>query len=257
MNCEHIQILLNGLVDQELELQELVMAEGHLQSCASCQAYFQQLTNQRATLQQQVTYHQVPSQLQQRILDSLPAPTQTASVTSVRRSRSWVNNGAIAASFLAVCISAGYIYVQPSTSDRLAEEAIANHVRGLLTNHLTDVASSDQHTVKPWFNGKLDFSPPVKDLTTDGFPLLGGRLDYLDHRPVATLTYRHRLHYISLFILPRDASNRFALHSSLAQNGYHLLTWTDNAMEFWAVSDVNLTQLRKFQQLQQALQTTP
>jgi len=130
---------------------------------------------------------------------------------------------------------------------RLAQEIVSAHVRSLITDHLTDVASTDQHTVKPWFTGKVTFSPTVADLAAQGFPLIGGRLDVLDDQPVAVLVYQRRKHFINLFIRP-STSNVSSSGKSLAQRGYHLVHWTAGGMDYWAVSDVNAADVQDFAQ---------
>jgi anti-sigma factor RsiW len=126
-----------------------------------------------------------------------------------------------------------------------AESVVASHIRALQPGHLMDVASTDQHTVKPWFDGRLDYAPPVKDLATDGFPLIGGRLDYLDGRPVAALAYRHAQHIIDFYVWPRSGRSA-ADGGSGGVNGYNYVRWSTNDMTFWAVSDVNPADLDTF-----------
>jgi anti-sigma factor RsiW len=130
----------------------------------------------------------------------------------------------------------------------LAEEAVSSHIRSLMANHLADVASTDQHTVKPWFNGKLDFSPPVKDLAEEGFPLTGGRLDYLEGRPVAGLLHRRNRHIINLFVWPSSRSG--SRPEAFSIKGYNVVHWTESGMTFWAVSDLNRKELDQFAQHQ-------
>lgn len=155
---------------------------------------------------------------------------------------------ALAASFLlAIVLSSGttWYVTAANQQDQLADEIVASHVRSLQAGHLTDVPSSDQHTVKPWFGGKLDLSPPVVDLAAQGFPLVGGRLDYIDHRPIAALVYRHKQHVINLFVWTQGAS-AVAPKPPAELQGYNLRRWQEGDMTFWAVSDVNGADLDMF-----------
>src|SRR6185503_12846278 len=136
---------------------------------------------------------------------------------------------------------------QSNTDDLLAQEVVSSHIRSMMLNHLVDVPSSDQHTVKPWFNGKLDFAPDVKDLVDQGFPLVGGRLDYVDNRAVAALVYQRRKHSINLFIWPSSDAAKSTQQFSV--NGYNIIHWTNSGSTYWAVSDVNSTDLSEFAKL--------
>lgn len=168
-----------------------------------------------------------------------PAPAQPR--RRVWQGLAWFGTGAATAWGLALVLLATPLPPQ----DALAEGVTANHVRSLMASHLADVASSDQHTVKPWFAGKLDFSPPVIDLAMEGFPLTGGRLDYLDGRTVAALVYRSGPHVINLFVWPMvDAKVQGPVFST--RQGYQLAHWAQGGMQAWAVSDLNATELRNF-----------
>jgi anti-sigma factor RsiW len=177
---------------------------------------------------------------------------RTASAVSVPRKRrsarlSWAWTSIAAAAVLVAMVAwrVGPMTFRPSPEDFLAQEVLASHVRSLMASHLTDVPSSDQHTVKPWFNGRLDFSPPVKDLSAEGFPLVGGRLDYLEDRPIAALVYQRRKHFINLFIWPSPPSKQ----KSFTRQGYNLFRWAQSGMTYWAVSDLNWTELKEFVRL--------
>ena len=148
----------------------------------------------------------------------------------------------VAAALLSFTI--GVQFAGPSADDRLLDEVVGDHARALLTDHAFDVASSDQHTVKPWFAAKLEFSPPVRDLSADGFPLIGGRLDYLDHTRVAVLAYRRRQHEIDVFVWPVASGTSGVSGLSRTSRGYGVVRWSDGGMNFCAVSDVEPAELQ-------------
>lgn len=160
--------------------------------------------------------------------------------------------GAVLAFGLAVGLGAGSAWMplmhhQAQAPDELTNEIVASHVRSLMASHLMDVASTDQHTVKPWFNGKVDFSPPVTDFAAQDYPLIGGRLDYLDHHPAAALVYRRHAHPINLFIWPEGGADESG--STASEQGYHVVQWRHAGMHFAAVSDVNAEELKGFVEL--------
>jgi anti-sigma factor RsiW len=213
-------------------------------------------------------YYKAPAELRERIQSSLrdeiaELPTRnvardTQPLFSRRQPRprailwetSW-NWLALAAAIIFAAIIALTLVPRlqrPGADQFLATQLIASHVRSLMANHLTDVASSDQHTVKPWLDAKLDFAPPVVDLSQQGFPLIGGRLDYLDNRPVAALVYQRRKHFINLFSWPTTSTDSKA-QEMVTRQGYHLLHWIDGDFTYWAVSDVNVNDLQSFKQV--------
>jgi anti-sigma factor RsiW len=248
MECKDTLELLPAHVDRELGLPEVMEIERHLQTCPRCQAEYAEQLALRAAIGRDVTYFNVPSHLESRIQAALPSPPLRAPLPA-KRTWNWLAMGTTLVSIIAVAWSVSLYMILPSADDRFADEVISSHVRSLLTGHGVDVASSDRHTVKPWFNGKLDFSPPVYDLTTEGFPLVGGRLDYIDHRPVAALVYRHRQHVIDLFVAPITGDRKDIPPQSLSRQGYHIVRWAHGGMVFWAVSDVEPAQLGKFREV--------
>jgi anti-sigma factor RsiW len=161
---------------------------------------------------------------------------------------------ALAASFaLAIVMSSGVTayFTMPSAEDQLVQDLVDGHIRSLMASHLTDVVSSDQHTVKPWFHGRIDLAPPVDDLAGDGYKLVGGRIDYIDQRPVAALVYEHGKHPINLFVLPASTA-KLGRSEDFAEHGYNVVHWTHGDMSLWAVSDLNLTDLKDFKRLYEA-----
>lgn len=244
MECTETRELLGAYVDSELELTRALEIQKHVSSCADCQRMYEQLTELRSTLREQTAYFAAPQKLRNDIRAALRENEKPAAQARERR---WllVNFGAaLAFAVLLTWGLTGYWSAQ-SLDQRLPGEVVSGHVRSLLANHLVDVASSDQHTVKPWFSGKLDFSPPVRDLTAQGFPLIGGRLDYIDNRQVAALVYRHREHAINLFVWP-SASGQDVAPQSLRKQGYQLINWSESGMFFCAVSDVSASEIMQF-----------
>lgn len=178
-------------------------------------------------------------------------PTRLHGRASVRPlTRGWIGAAAAAASVVALGVLVGPMLSRPSLTERTAQDIVSAHIRSLMPDHLTDVVSSERHTVKPWFAGKLDFSPPVADLSGDGFPLVGGRLDYAGRRSVAALVYRRGAHLTNLFVWPSASTRDFA-ETTDARQGYNLLCWTRGQTNYWVISDLNATELRQFARLVQ------
>lgn len=243
MDHNQAKELLPAYLDQELVLSDAIAVERHLGSCPECQQSYEEQRSVRARLKRDAAYFIAPAHLAQRINMALP-------VERVRPNRlkgwnaNWLSAGAVMVTLLAVIWSGILYHTLPSDQDRLVEDLIASHVRSLQVDHLSDVVSSDQHTVKPWFHGKLDFSPPVVNLGSQGFPLVGGRLDYLNDRTVAVLIYRHNQHPINLYIWP--STDRNLSPQMQSHQGYHLIHWVAASMNYWAVSDLENKELELF-----------
>jgi anti-sigma factor RsiW len=247
MDCTETLELLPSYADQELGLPQATEIDKHLQGCPACREEMAGQKTLRAALRSHATYFSAPRHLESR-LKAMLAQKNERKTQPARRAwnwfgpSQWLNPAAALASVIAVAWSVGIYLALPSASDVLAEEVVSGHVRSLMADHLADVASSDRHTVKPWFNGKLDFSPTVRDLAAQGFPLVGGRLDYLDRRPVVALVYRHARHPINVYIWPATDGQE-APPRTLSRQGYHLAHWVEGGMVYWAVSDVDAHEL--------------
>ena len=224
MNCQESELLLHGYLDDELDLTRSLELEGHLDACAACAQTHQEHLALRRLLRAQAPYYTAPARLRRRV--------------EGRRTYAWMA-AAAAAVFATVAV-----WKLPGGGAE--PDVVAGHIRSLMANHLTDVASTDQHTVKPWFAGKLDFSPVVKDFAPQGFRLLGGRLDYLEGRPVAAVVYQRRAHLINVFMWPAqpDRPRRRSV-----RQGYNMVSWTRAGMAYRAVSDLNAGDLEELVRL--------
>jgi len=245
MECDDLQALLHRYVDDELPPGLRSDAEAHLARCPECRLLVTQERGWRQAIRSAGTYYTAPDRMRERIAGMARRARLSQAAAPWR---GW----AMAASLLlsvALSSSVTAYLVAPSAGAGVEQQVVASHVRSLMVDHLTDVASSDQHTVKPWFHGKLDYAPPVEDYAADGFPLVGGRLDYIDHQPVAVLIYRHAQHPINLFVMPASGPDRSA--EIAVENGYNLLHWTAGGMTYWAVSDLNAGELGDFEKLLQ------
>ena len=244
-DCKEYAVLLHGLIDGELDAANSVMIEAHIKICAGCATAFRRLEDVRARLSTENMRHAAPSGLLDRIEAQIALEISSAQkpATPSRVPVRWFAGGALTA--LAANLALFLAVPQLSTGP-MQDQLVASHMRSLLATHLTDVATSNQHVVKPWFNGRIDFAVPVVDLTEQGFPLVGGRLDYLDDSVVPALVYKRRLHTINLFIRP-DGGGSLASDFSTTRRGFSILRWTDNGLEYWAVSDVNARDLRSFE----------
>ena len=233
---------LDALLDGELDAAEARELEAHLAQCPECAKFRDQRLALRAAIAARVPAFPAPDTLRQRVRAAIRA---AAPAGSTRRSAPLLwRSLAVAASLAIVAMGSWRLAVRRAAGDALADAVLASHVRSLMPGHLTDVLSSDQHTVKPWFNGRLDFSPPVSDFAGRGYPLLGGRLDYLDGRPVAALVYGRRQHVINVYLWPgAGGANAGATRT---RQGYHVLHWTTRDYTYWAASDLGLAELQDF-----------
>jgi mycothiol system anti-sigma-R factor len=266
MNCQEIADLMDGYLDGELDALTSQKIEQHLRDCRKCEQAYEVETAMAHAISQAAPYYKAPPELRERIQVSLreaigvpasrdaagEAPLPVRRPEGVRRGVffeipwNWL---ALAAAIAVAAILASSFLPrlrQPGADQFLATQLIASHVRSLMADHLTDVASSDQHTVKPWLDVKLDFAAPVVDLSNDGFPLIGGRLDYLDNHSVAALVYQRRKHFINLFIWPTTPVDSKE-QKMVEREGYHLVHWADGDFTYWAVSDVSVGDLQTFQ----------
>ena len=229
MNCEQNRRLLDAYVDDELDLRGAIDVEEHVESCKECTGEVERLRDLRKLARTGLTRYEMPAKLEARLL----APV---------RPRPWKWVAAIAP--LAAAAAVVIVAVRPSP--QVADAVVAAHVRSLMADHLTDVLSSDKHTVKPWFQGRVDYGVTVGDFTAEGFPLIGGRLDYIDGKPAAALVYKRAKHVVNLFVWP---GNHAAEHVS--QRGYGAYFWSKGDMQYCAISDLNDAELRQFVDLAQ------
>jgi anti-sigma factor RsiW len=254
MECSDARRLIAAQIDGELDAAGEDALAAHLADCPACANHLAEQRAWRGVIKLRAPRHAAPAGLRQRVTAALAEEDRPAAPAARHRTAGWRPLAMAASVVLAVALSSSLTaYLsRPGGDERLTQELVSDHIRSLMADHLTDVASSDQHTVKPWFHGRLDLAPPVDDLAADGFPLVGGRLDYVEEQPVAALVYRHAEHPINVFVLPNAGKPAAAAQSApqaTTQRGFNVLHWTRGDLAFWAVSDLQLGELRDFQRL--------
>jgi anti-sigma factor RsiW len=244
MTCEETSLLVHALIDGELDAGHASQVESHVADCPRCAAQLRDYRVMRQALAAPALRHQAPAALRARIEAALPSPRAT--VAGSRRS---LLRGLAMGSVLSGALAASLVVfvVRKEEDQRILGDVVSAHLRSLQGDHLIDVQSSDQHTVKPWFNGRLDVAPPVIDLTARGFTLIGGRLDYIDGRPVAAIVYKRRAHVINLFVAPVTTQVTGLERATIDQvQGFNIWRWTRSDLGFWAASDINAEELQEF-----------
>jgi len=250
MSCDFTATLLHAYLDGELDAMRAAEFERHLEACRDCMTSLDGAESLRASLQRARLYETAPTELRRKIRVELKVPSRASNISRVPVWR-WL---AVAAALVLVTAVAWYALPRlggtssPAPGTVTAAEVIDAHIRSLQAGHLTDVASTDQHTVKPWFDGKLDFVPPVHDFMDEGFPLIGGRLDVLGGRNVAALVYGRRKHYVNVFVWPTKEPDT-PIHPPGSRQGYQWVHWRHKGMEFCAVSDTSTEDLHELAQL--------
>jgi anti-sigma factor RsiW len=241
MDCTETRRHLHPYLDQELDRAIAAAVDEHLVSCAHCNGIFATQAALRSGIRRHATYHRAPrglaSRIRARAAGERPPRWQWPALGR------WLPTAAAALAAAVISWTAALQYASVP-SDQM-DQVVSAHARSIVTSQLVQVASSDQHTVKPWLSSKLDFSPPVPDLSAAGFPLVGGRMDYLHNRVVAALVYRSRQHVINLFVCPDRHARTLAMEGE-TKDGYNILRWTRSGMAYWAVSDVNASELKTF-----------
>jgi anti-sigma factor RsiW len=246
-DCDKV-LLVQAELDGELGAAEAAALAAHRAECPICEAAAVEFAQARALIRGDL-YQPAPEDVRQRVMAAVAAaqPPRPAMSAGTRPApgwwRGWWSNGASFGLGAACAAALAFLLLMPAMPPGLTEQVVAGHVRALQPGHLQDVASEDRHTVKPWFDGRIDFAPPVKDLAAARFPLTGGRLDYLNGRPVAALVYQRDKHVIDLFVWPASGETP---PQTAERQGYNIVHWSQSGMNFWAVSDVEMAQLKQF-----------
>ncbi|MFB9265227.1 anti-sigma factor family protein [Bradyrhizobium erythrophlei] len=250
MTCEEAEVLLHALIDGELDAGHARDVEAHIAGCAHCAALARDYREISQAMAGANLRYKAPLELRHRIEKALPKPQVAAP------SRRSVLRGFALGSAVSAMAATGLfaIVLRNDDEQRIQSEIVSAHLRSLQAGHLTDVISTDQHTVKPWFNGKLDVSPPVIDLTAQGFTLIGGRLDYVDTRAIGAVVYRRRQHVINLFVAQTASTEHRNVKSETLQ-GFNIHRWSERGLNYWAISDLGKDELAEFcQKFEAAMQ---
>jgi anti-sigma factor RsiW len=245
--CSRWELMLHGFMDGELDAVHALELEQHLATCLHCAGQLERFQTLKQVVSQKGVRWRAPDHVRAQVLAAIAQEAGKQARPAVSRwdkvfglVRQWLFVPSLAALAASLFLVLGPVQNRASLQD----EVVAGHVRSLLANHLTDVATSDQHTVKPWFNGKIDFSPPVVDLAPQGFPLVGGRVDYIGGRVVAALIYRRRGHLINVFVWPAPPAGT----TETTRDGYNIENWSKDGLTFWAVSDAASDEISGFRE---------
>lgn len=257
MDCNEARDLLDAYADNMLGLADTARLNRHLQGCAACRAELDGIRALGHALRAQAPRHPAPAALRARISAALPAAPAPAAQRPAPPAATGpaVGWGAPAWGLAAMAlVTAGALVLaavlwlqRPGPEAALEPQIVASHVRALLSGRSIDVASTDQHTVKPWFNGRLDYAPPVIDLAAQGFPLAGGRVDYMAGRRVAVLSYRAGKHPIDLYVIPAVSASAAPVQTR-SDDGYALASWADDGLRYWAITDAEPAVLQRYVQ---------
>lgn len=246
MQCAECRDLLDMLIDKELMQDEAKAVEDHLATCPECSHEYESLLGTSNTLKDNLMRYSAPDVLKARIHNGLSQSVMEEPKVMLKSSGSrwpWL----AAAGVIIALASSALTYstvMQEAASHATSDEVLASHVRSLMPGHLTDVASTNQHNVKPWFNGRVNLSPAVPAMDSAGFTLVGGRLDYLQGRPVAAVVYGIRQHLINVYSFPDAGAD--VSPSDESRQGYHLVHWRSGGIAYWVVSDLNTRELSGF-----------
>jgi anti-sigma factor RsiW len=240
MTCEEAEVLLHALIDGELDAGHAREVEAHIEGCPHCAALMKEYREISQAMAETNLRYKAPLELRRRIEKALPQPHAAPSRRGVLRGFAM---GSAVSALAATGLFA--IVLRNDDEQRIEAEVVSAHLRSLQAGHLTDVISTDQHTVKPWFNGKLDVSPPVIDLTAQGFTLIGGRLDYVNAREIGAVVYKRRQHVINLFVAQTANTGRRPATTTTLQ-GFNVRHWSDHGLNYWAVSDIGADELAEF-----------
>jgi|tagenome__1003787_1003787.scaffolds.fasta_scaffold20980085_5 anti-sigma factor RsiW len=240
MNHQEVAELIHPYLDNELDPANARAVEEHVRSCDDCRSVELRVRALQTSLTAAAPAFAAPARLRKSVRKALRYEEKSGG----EHPANWFGLATITAAMALLLVS--FLFFQNSRvrGNALVEEVVSDHVRSLLATHLVDVPSSDQHTVKPWFNGKVDFAPEVRDFSSQGFPLVGGRLDYLHGKTVAALVYRRNQHPINVLIAPAPGEADLS-PTALTRRGYNLVRWRKQQMEYWAVSDLNAAELRQ------------
>jgi anti-sigma factor RsiW len=250
MTCEEAEVLLHALIDGELDAGHTRDVENHVAGCPRCAAALRDYREMSKAMAQSGVRYSAPAALRDRIEAALPKP-------QARPNRRAVLRGFAMGSAVSAMAATGLVAIVLRRDDveRIQSEMVSAHLRSLQAGHLTDVISTDQHTVKPWFNGRLDVAPPVADLTAQGFTLIGGRLDYIDARAIGALVYKWRQHIINLFVAQTANTERRPARIDTVR-GFNIRHWSDRGLDYWAVSDLAKDELADFGEKFEAMTRT-